>query len=74
MASWPSIMACSLSSDVTVLLSSGYRPLVWLAEIRGGRVSDRTQMASMQDEGKAEINQRYESRLERTIKKHLKVW
>lgn len=64
MALWSSIMACSQSSDVTVSLSRRYRPLVWLAAEIWGRKPDSTQIASMQDEGKAEINQRDERRWE----------
>lgn len=51
MALWPSIMACSQCNDITVPLNRGYRPLVWLARVIGGRADDRTQIASTRDGG-----------------------
>lgn len=50
-------MACSQCGDITVSLNRGYRPLVWLAGVIGGREPDSTQIASMQGGGRAEINQ-----------------
>ncbi len=73
MALWPSIMACSQCGDITVPLNRGYRPLVWLARVIGGREPDSTQIASMQAGGRAEINQRDGSGLGRTTKT-VKLW
>lgn len=61
MALWPSIMARSQCNDITGPLNRGYRSLVWLATVIGGREPDSTQIASTQDGGRAEINQRDES-------------
>lgn len=61
MALWPSIMARSQCNDITGPLNRGYRSLVWLATVIGGREPDSTQTASTQDGGRAEINQRDES-------------
>lgn len=44
-------------------LNRGYRPLVWLARLIGGKEPDSTQIASMLDGGRAEINQRDENGL-----------
>lgn len=60
-ALWPSIMAHSQCNDITGPLNRGYRPLVWLDTVIGARELDSTQIASTQDGGKAEINQRDES-------------
>lgn len=73
MALWPSIMACSQCSDITVPLNRRYRPLVWLARVIRGREPDSTQIASTQDGGRAEINQRDGSGLGRTTKTE-EVW
>ncbi len=54
--------------DIMVPLSRGYRPLVWLARVIGVREPDRTQIASTQDRGGAEINHRDGSGLRRTTK------
>lgn len=66
---WPSIMACSQCCDITVPLNRGYRPLVWLARVIGGREPDSTQIASTQDGGGTEINQKDERELGRTTKR-----
>lgn len=60
MALWASIMACSQCSDITVPLNRGYRPLVWLTRVMGRGKPDSIQIASTQDGGRAEINQRWE--------------
>lgn len=60
MALWPSIMACSQCSDITVPLNRGYRPLVWLTRVMGRGKPDSIQIASTKDGGRAEINQRWE--------------
>lgn len=61
-------MARSQCSDLTVPLNRGYRPLVWLARVIAERELDSTQIAFMQDGGRAEINQRDEKRPGRTTK------
>lgn len=68
MALWPSIMARSQCGDITVPLNRGYRPLVWLARVIGERESDSTQIASTEDGGGTEINQKDERGPGRTTK------
>lgn len=68
MALWPSIMACSLCTVITVPLNRGHRPLVWPARVIVGREPDSAQIAFTQNGGRGEINQRDERRLERTTK------